>query len=251
MFGPRTRSHRPDSPLMIFLRPAQHLDAHDEVPRHRDVRRQHRGAAPDQIRSLAAHALLDLERLFPDPLPPIGKMIDMKMHIPQPIIMIRRVLIVDPSLERKAAFRHIGDDPFAIPDRIRRAPHGGRSEPHARILFVPRSQIGVELYENVWVGGERTEISHGQADGAVEGEFEREARRRARDGGCVMAAGRWGFLRFVALVANFLFDGAGFIEEFGCEGVGVMDIRYWRSFFLVTVVGVIVVLHEEDGLTPG
>lgn len=89
---------------------------------------------------------------------------------------------------------------------------------------MPRGQIGIELHDNIWIRGERIEIRHGQAGGAMEGELERVSRGRARDGAGVMAAGWWGFFRFMAFIANFLVDVAGFVEEFRREGVGVMDI---------------------------
>lgn len=89
---------------------------------------------------------------------------------------------------------------------------------------MPRGQVGVELHDDKWVRGQRAEIGHGQVRGAMEGEFERVSCGRARDGRRVMTAGWWGFFRFVAFVADFLFEIAGFIYEFGREGVGVVDV---------------------------
>lgn len=149
--------------------------------------------------------------------PGVADLVDVDVDVPEAVVMIGGVFVVDANLEGEAGGGHVGDDPVAVPDGIGGAADGRGAEAHVRILPVPRGQVGVELREEIRVGREGVDVRHRQAAGAVEGKFEREARRRRRDGRLIVAARRcllFGSGRFSA-VRDFLLQMSRLVDELG------------------------------------
>ena len=105
----------------------------------------------ESVRSLAGHALLQVVGLLFDPLPAFRQTTDVHVHVPQSIIMVRWVLVVEPALHEEARSRYMRDDPLCLPSRIGVSMDGWRAKEDIRILLVPFRQTGLKSCMDVGV----------------------------------------------------------------------------------------------------
>jgi len=146
-------------------------------------------------------------------------------NVPQAIIMVCRVFIVDSRLEREAAGGHIGNDPFTVPLGVAIPSYGVCSKPHRWVMFVSCWKIRAQRCEDVRIRSHSVDVCHWKFESAVEGEFDIEAWRRSWSRRVVKPAG-WLIVIFLtfAMFGGFALEFLRFLIEFGSVAYAAMAI---------------------------
>lgn len=146
-------------------------------------------------------------------------------NVPQAIIMVCGVFIVDSRLERETAGGHIGNHPFTVPLGVAVSPYGVCSKPHWWVLFVSRWKIGAQCCEDVRIRSHSVDVCHWEFESAMKGKFDIKAWRRSWSRRVVKPAG-WFFVIFLtfAMFGGFAFEFLRFVVEFGSVAHATMAI---------------------------
>lgn len=123
--------------LSQVLHTEHHLSAQLEVSR------KHCGTASDEICAFAPHPHLDLKSLLADARPAVTNPAHRHMDIPESIIMVIRVFVIEPAFQEEARRWHMAHDPFGVPFGICITVHCGRAKPEIGVFLVSFMQFGV------------------------------------------------------------------------------------------------------------
>lgn len=196
------RPHRIHPPTLLILRPAQHLDAHKQLPPHMlHLAKAHRDPA-EQERPLTRHSHFEREPLVLDPRPLLVHGARLDVRVPQPVVVVRRVLVEDPTLHLEPGWRDVGYDPLDVPFWVHGFADGGRAQGERGVDLMALGQRGGDLGDDEGVGGEGVDVCERQICGAVERYLDRTSWRGMRDRRVIEAAGG-AFLLARAIAVGF------------------------------------------------
>lgn len=236
MLSPGAGADGPDSTAVVANRCfPKILNTDEEGARHFEAAREHAGAATDGIGAFAAHPFFDFVPLFFDTCPTVAKGVNIDMDVAKSVIVVGGIFIVDASFELESGRGDIGNNPFAVPDGVGRSSDGWSTEPHVRVLFVPRVEGSIQLGVDVGVGRKRINISHWEVAGAMEDELQGVARGSIGYGCFVKTTCGWRFLFRGAMLGCLLLPAGSFVDEFGCNGIALVVFPLARlRIFLIS-----------------
>jgi hypothetical protein len=111
---------------MRRIRLAQHLDTDVQPRRDGPLPADGNRRTPHQVSPLAARPLLDLEHatVWPETLPVLVHVGRLDGDIPQAVIVVGPVLVVEAAFEHEPRRGHVGHDPVLLPSGFRGSPQG-------------------------------------------------------------------------------------------------------------------------------
>ena len=162
------------------------------------------------------------------------KAVDVDMHVPQTVIVVCGVFVIEASFEGKAGSGDVGNDPFAVPFRITVPSNGRGTKCHGRILLMAGWQLGIQGCEDVRIRGHGVDVGHWELRSTMEGESDIESWRCSRDR-CVVEATSWltVILFPFAVFCSFVLELFCFCVEFGSVTDASMAIGLSGGLFVV------------------
>ena len=169
----------------------------------------------------------------------------MDMNVAESIVVVLRVFVVDASFELEATGWHIGDDPFAIPDRVGGFPNGWCTVPHVWILLMPRMESGIQLHIHVRVRREGVQIGHWKTFGTVKDELDGIAGGPIRYGRFIQSASGASILLSGSIFGYLLLPVGRLVDYSGSKSITPVDLWMTRLYIPIPfpVPSVFFILH--------